>query len=353
MKDYNQLHHYVGVIHIHTLDSDGTKSHEEIIDIGHETGLDFILFNDHMTLRSKHKEGWYDDILAIIGYELEDADNNNHYLAYLIDKIVSEKPTLPVEKYVKKVAKQGGFGVLAHPLEQRESRRYPPHPWTNWELDEFDGIELWNHLSNWVEGFTNKGFSLYKRLLQIVHPRTFLTSPSPKLLQRWDHLNMNGKRIVGLGSLDVHGKRYGIFPIRLKIFPYKVQFKTIRSHILTREALSDDFTTAEDQVFHALKNCHLYFPNHRWGDASEFRFFAQNKAHSAIIGDDMHYSPDTEFTVHSPLKREIRLIHNGKLIDSRIATDTTFPNNGKGVYRIEIKYDQYKSWVFSNHIRLL
>ncbi|NIM98464.1 MAG: hypothetical protein GTO24_10415, partial [candidate division Zixibacteria bacterium] len=41
-----EWHEYVGVAHIHSTDSDGTESVPEIIQIGRELGLDFLMFAD-------------------------------------------------------------------------------------------------------------------------------------------------------------------------------------------------------------------------------------------------------------------------------------------------------------------
>ena len=53
-------------MHVHTVDSDGTKTHEAIAAIAAEVGLDFVLFTDHMTLQSLHegKEGYIGETLA-------------------------------------------------------------------------------------------------------------------------------------------------------------------------------------------------------------------------------------------------------------------------------------------------
>ncbi|HBC46644.1 MAG TPA: histidinol-phosphatase, partial [candidate division Zixibacteria bacterium] len=45
-----ELHEIVGVIHIHSDYSDGSKSIPEIARIGESAGLDFLMFSDHLTL---------------------------------------------------------------------------------------------------------------------------------------------------------------------------------------------------------------------------------------------------------------------------------------------------------------
>src|SRR5512143_2874220 len=77
-------YYYAGVIHVHTTESDGTKSLEEVTAIAGEVGLDFVMFTDHMTLsnRDAGKEGFYNGTLAVVGYEHNDPEDNNHYLVF-------------------------------------------------------------------------------------------------------------------------------------------------------------------------------------------------------------------------------------------------------------------------------
>jgi len=265
MKYDGEFYEYGGVIHVHTTDSDGTRTHAEIIKTAQELNLDFCLFTDHETLRSKSAEGWYEDLLVIVGYELNDRDNHHHFLAFLLEDEV-EQGLAPAE-YVQEVARRDGFGIIAHPDEVRNSRRYPPYPWKDWSTDDYKGIEIWNQLSAWTEGITSS-----KRLWVFFHPRSFLTTPTREVLKIWDQKNLE-RKVVGIGSTDAHEHNYGFFPFRMKIFPYKVHFTSIRSYLLTRQPLSQDFKIAERSFFDNLGECHLYFANYRMGDPSGFRFF--------------------------------------------------------------------------------
>ena len=87
-KMHDQLHEYVGVIHIHSTYSDGTRPIPEIAQIASEVGLDFLMFTDHNTLQPKRDgmEGWYNGVLISTGYEINDADDLNHYLAFGLDR---------------------------------------------------------------------------------------------------------------------------------------------------------------------------------------------------------------------------------------------------------------------------
>ena len=52
-----------------------------------ESGLDFLILTDHNTLRALKEgyEGWYNNTLLLVGCEINDKENKNHYLAFDIE----------------------------------------------------------------------------------------------------------------------------------------------------------------------------------------------------------------------------------------------------------------------------
>jgi len=247
------MEEYVGAIHIHSNYSDGTKSIPDIAQIAQSVDLDFLLFADHMTLKPLEDghEGWHDKVLVLIGYEIQDPDNRNHYLAFDVDQVVSRDLAAP--EYVSQIRKSGGLGFIAHPDEVRHAfDKYPPYPWTHWEIDGFDGIEIWNHMSEWMEGLTKKN-----RIKMILSPRKLLKGPTKFTLQKWDQLNSQ-RRVVGIGAIDVHAYAYRLWPFTLTIFPYKVQFQSIRTHLLMDRLLSQDLEDDKRTVYNALRSGNLF-----------------------------------------------------------------------------------------------
>ncbi|RKZ28231.1 histidinol-phosphatase [bacterium] len=345
MKNPPELLEYVGVIHIHTTDSDGTKSHEKIISIAQKYHIDFLMFADHMTLKSKDKEGWHDRTLVIIGYEHEDAREWNHYLVFGLDEPLPKD--LSPKQYVRKVRRAGGIGIIAHPDEKRDFPEHPPLPWTEWSTDEFDGIEIWNHMSAWLEGI-----AAGNKLKYLLNPRALLISPPEETLKRWDKLARR-RKIVGIASADAHGYRQKIFgPIWRTIFPYRVELRSLRTHILTKEPLSKDFDEAKKQVFSALRHCNVFMSNYRWGDATGFRFWAQTSNSIAGIGEKIPLHRRLRFFVKSPGDAKIRLIRNGEFFAEVDGEEAIFAPTKPGVYRVEL-YRNGKGWIFSNHITVV
>jgi hypothetical protein len=336
-----------GVIHVHTTDSDGTKTHEEIADIAREVGLDFLIFADHMTLQALHdgREGFYDNVLALIGYEHNDTDDCNHYLIFDNDEVFSSN--WEAAEYVTAAADKEAIGIMAHPDEIRgRDARFRSYPWTDWSVTRFDGIEVWNQMSEWMENL-----KFYNQLQMLFSPRKFLKSPTNRILRKWDELSSK-RKIVGIAAVDAHGFLYRAGPLKLTIFPYKVQFKTLRSHLILQEPLSKDFNTAKKQVYDAIRDSRVFMSNYRWGDASQFSFSISNAEESVTIGGALKLDEKTMAKISIPAKRKIKIIHNGNQIFESQSREIEFNLNETGTYRVEV-YRGRKGWIFSNHIRVI
>lgn len=346
------LHEAVGAVHLHSDFSDGSLPIPEIAEIASKKSLDFLMFSDHHTLEPKRRgmEGWYGRILVLIGYEINDSEERNHYLAFRLDEEVGEG--LEAAEYVRRVKEAGGFGVIAHPAEKRDfSDAYPPYPWTAWHATGFDGIEIWNHMSEWVEGVTRRNF--YWR---VIHPLSSIRYPAWETLERWDSLNRK-RRVVGLGGIDVHGHRIRILGcIPKEIYPYKVQLRSILTHAFLekpiREWEGSPFEEAQEELFRALLAGRCCVVNHRMGDGRGFRFWVEQGGTERFMGSRIRVKKACRFRVRSPLEGDVRLLRDGKMIHRSVSEGLEYTTELPGVYRVEI-FRKRRGWVYSNPIVLM
>ncbi|MCK5076706.1 MAG: histidinol-phosphatase [Calditrichia bacterium] len=338
----------VGCIHIHSTYSDGTESIPQITQYAKEAGLDYLMFSDHRSLKA-FKDGnqrWNDDTLVLIGYEINDADDNNHYLAFDLAEEVNRH--LPAMSYVQEVHKKGGFGIIAHPDEKRDLLvEHPPFPWTAWESEHYTGIELWNGLSEWMEGLTH-----INMLYRFIHPRKCLKTPMPETLKRWDEVNKK-RKVVGTGGIDAHAHRhkiFGIIPVR--IFHYKVQFKTIRTHIMLDIPwkTGGEVEKYKNSIYNSIKETRCFFSNYRLGDAKGFRFWAEGSDKIIEMGETSSYDGEIKLNVHLPEKALVKLVKNGEYISEKTGQNVEFSEKSPGVFRVEV-FKNKNAWIFSNHIR--
>ncbi len=342
-----KMHEIVGVIHIHSTYSDGSKGIDEIAKIGETAGLDYLMFCDHMTLqplRDGH-EAFHGKTAVIIGYEIEDSANENHFLAFGMS---DELPNgLAAPEYVKGVRESGGLGIIAHPDEVRRALpKYPSFPWTAWEALDFDGLEIWNHMSAWLESLKRSNM-----LKMALSPRRSLQGPTSRVLAKWDELAQT-RNVAGIGSADVHAHAYRKGPIRLIIFPYKVQFRAIRTHLLLDAPLSEDIRAAKSQIIDAIRKTRVFVSHYRWGDARGFEFYAESGGNRFDMGDNIKFAADVTLHAKAPLPGEIRIVADGNTAKSFYGDNLIYKVNRPGIYRVEL-YRDGKGWIFSNHIRIL
>jgi hypothetical protein len=342
---------YVGAIHMHSKFSDGSGDAPQIAETANEVGLDYIILTDHNTLRAMHEgyEKWYGNTLMLVGCEFNDKVNKNHYLAMNIKETFSGRQS--ASEYVKKVKDSGGIGFIAHPHEKRDSmKEHPPYPWTEWNAGEYTGIEIWNHMSEWMEGLTEQN-----KYNHFVHPLKSIVAPAPETLKKWDELNEK-RRVVGIGGIDAHAHKINVLGfVEVEIFPYKVLFKSIRTHILTKKKIRGKNLSVDDSkkiIYDSLESGRCFVANSYHGNAKGFKFYARKENKTYHMGETVSGAGKTNLKVTLPNKNgEISLIRNGKKISEISGSEGHFIVSQNGQYRVEV-YMNGKAWIFSNHIRI-
>jgi hypothetical protein len=345
---------YIGAVHVHSTFSDGSAEIKDIGTLASEAELDFVLITDHNTLRGLKEghEGWYGKTLVLVGCEINDKENLNHYLAFRINENVSTRQ--PAKEIVAKVKELGGIGFIAHPHEKRSSmKEHPPYPWTDWSIEDFNGIEIWNHMSEWMERLTEEN-----KYQSFIHPLRTINAPPTETLELWDKLSLD-RKVVGIGGVDAHAHKVNLLGFfEVEVFPYKVLFKSIRTHILTDTKIEkgDDtsaFTEAKNVIYNALENGNCFVSNFYRADASGFRFYAEDAKKIYQMGETLNFDSKIKMKVILPnLSANIHLIRNGKLYDSIDSFEAEFRISEPGSYRVEVYLDK-KAWIFSNHIKIV
>jgi len=353
---------YSGAIHIHSVYSDGTGKIEDIARAAVDSGLDFIMMTDHNTLKPKTDgyERWIGNVMVIIGYEVNDMQNRNHYLAFGIDEVIGSYQVLDngelgckltAKEYVNLIKVKGGIGFLAHPDEVRDHLpQHPSYPWTE-DTNEFTGIEIWNHMSEWVEGMTESN-----KLERLIHPLKSINAPFEKTLKRWDDAAA-GRHVTAIGGVDAHAFKQNILGlIELEIFAYKVLFKSIRTHVLLDSPIETKYKDAFDEdkskILDALRKGRCFVVNYYHGDARGFRFFAECSGKTFSMGDTVKLNGSPAILkVFTPKTSSIRLIRNGEQIKKADTMEAIWDVKESGTYRVEC-WLKDKGWIFSNHIRI-
>lgn len=343
---------YPGAIHIHTKYSDGTSTIENIAKDAKKAGLSWIIITDHNNIKGLQngEEGYYDDVCVLIGTEIS-PDKSNHYLALDVYEDISyeQEPSA----FIKKVNDLGGFGFVAHPDEQTpRDNNYPALRWEDWSINGFQGLEVWNYMSDWVDTLTRKN-----KLKKFLKPQQTLHGPTSDTLKWWDDLNSKKDIITpGIAGLDVHAFEYKYFGMKLKVFPYDKSFKTLKNWIQIDDFLSKDFETAKKQIYTALKAGNNIMINHALGSPNHLVFTAikrkDNVYVKAVVGEFLEIEDDFFINIETPEACEIKLYRNGELIQDKFTNKLRVDLKETGSYRFEA-YKNKQHWIISNPIKVV
>lgn len=337
---------YVGNIHIHSVYSDGGKTIDQIAAMAGQSGLDFILINDHGTLKGLDQQGYHHGVLVLVGMEVNDAAN--HYLAMDINEEVEYDTDCP-QKVIDEVNRQGGFGVIAHPFEKGSPCYNDTYPWTDWNVTGFQGIEIWNFLSQWRDGITG----VVKGLWLLLHPVAGLPGPYPEVMALVDRLQQLGERVMLYGGSDAHNciMRRGLF--RFTISPYDVCFNMINVHIVTPIAFSGDAPADLKMVWEALRQGRSWVACDYYKNSRGFVFELRCGRQCWQAGDKVTSQEGMYVYVCTPFPARVALLKNGRVAAISNGTKHIFSQITAGVYRVESylrRCFKYHPWVFSNSI---
>jgi hypothetical protein len=339
---YFGVHDLACVVHLHSTYSDGTGTVPEIARAAEHAGADVVLLTDHDTLEAKQRgeEGWYGDVLLLVGEEVSPV-GGNHYLAFGLDEHVRHSGRTPAQ-ICEAVRDGGGFGFAAHPWSkgsERFKKRATGMPFDDLACPALHGVELWSFATDTGESLR----SIPEIVRFLARPDVVLDHPPERNVEGWDEL-CRERRTVAIGGLDAHqfGKRIGPF-VPIKLMAYRRSFRYIRTHVLTDEPLSGDLNHDRDQVYAALRAGRCYIAVDAISPAKGFRFWAETADDRVEMGGEAP-AGDWTLRVDLPAEAELRFFRDGKRIDSRSAADP-------GVYRVEAHRGD-KTWVISNPVYL-
>jgi hypothetical protein len=341
---------------MHTVYSDGTATHSEIAQAALDAGIDVILVTDHNIL-VKDLEHYYQKgnrrVLCLIGEEVHDQTRlpqKCHLLVFGNREELSQYANNS-QQLIYKAKEMGALTIIAHPFEvSLPIFNEEDISWTDWNVRGFDGIELWNYLSELKLRIRN-------RLDAVVYgffPELFSLGPDQRTIQKWDNLTSKNNRVVAIGGSDAHALNVSLGPFHRTIYPYEFHFRTLNTHILVPGPLSGSFKDDADLVFQALRSGHAFIGYDLPYPTKGFRFNATGINKKAIMGDEISLDGGVTLQITLPKRSTCILFHNGEKIKKWEHQDhCVFIVSKPGVYRVEIKIKylgRVRSWIYSNPI---
>jgi hypothetical protein len=349
------MHELIVNLHMHTRYSDGTGLHRDIGQAALRAGVDVVIVTDHNILVESAQQYFRDGkqrVLMLVGEEIHDQarqPQKNHLLVFNAKRELATFAHEP-QLLIDNVRRAGGLSFIAHPTDAAcAAIGETAINWVDWDVQGYTGIELWNGLSelkNYSPTVLHAAFNLF-------FPQFIARGPNPSLLEHWDAL-LQTRRVVAIGGSDAHALHVRRGPLKRTVFPYEWHFRTINTHILTPNPLSGKLEEDARMVYDALAAGHCFVAYDLPASTRGFRFSAQGREQTALMGDEISAEGSLTLQVRIPENSEARLLQNGKPIrqwsDQQAISHIT---DQPGVYRVEVYrrfLGQRRGWIFSNPI---
>ncbi len=330
-----------GCIHMHSLHSfDSNTPVASIIKDARKARLDYIAITDHMNMDAAADVKKLDcgDLVPIVGVEINDPQFNNHYLVFGAKEIIENQPAA---SYVTFYKEAGATGFVAHPFEYRRSRKFRKYTWTRTDLQDFDGLEIWNYLSSWIAKVKPRMNGLF----YVLFPSLLIDNPYRKGIRWWDEMNLAGGRKAAIGSVDAHTQEYKLLGIKIRFLTHRALFNTIRTNVL----IPAGTPVNQDSIMAAIKGGNSYIANYKAGYPYNFYAGIHNEQSEAIFGEEIPFSPGLKFYFRLPKTAKVKLHCNGKRLQKVYKEKGYFDITHPGNYRLEITKNG-RGWIYTNMI---
>jgi hypothetical protein len=355
-----------GILHIHTIRSDGRGSPEDIAVAAARAGLKFIVFTDHGdATRTPDPPMYRAGVLCLDAVEI--STSGGHY-------VVLDMPAAPYplggepRDVVEDVHRLGGFGIAAHPDSPKTELR-----WREWTAP-FDGMELVNPDTSWRLLALAPDWRPRLKLLDAVFHYPFrpaetiasLLVRSDVNVYRWQTL-ANRRRFVGIAGIDAHAKLQlynadsGDNRWSAPLPSYEASFRTMSTHVTPDRPFSGNAAADAATIVRAIRAGHLYTAVDGIATPASLEFTASNLHGVAHEGDELKPGGPVTLHVRSNAPPEFTTIvwqgaaqmvgeGRGPNLDVRAMNPSRDPDES-GVFWVEIRRPGAPmSWIISNPI---
>lgn len=337
--------HYIrGIIHAHSVYSDGGGTVPEIAEAASQAGIDFLILTDHNSSGAR-KDGFerrYDNVDLFV--EMEASTPAGHLLTFFSHTPARSLPDAEVAELAYKhflgtATERDLFVVTAHPSNIK-------NPWNRFDRYS-EGIEVVNFDSSWQRQLSDSVISFFGTLT--VSPfNPFLSALRffqiyPKDLSSWDAMNAVTPGHFAILAHDTHSKLKINHAWSLPWPSYEQTFKLASNVVFLKDAPETDFEKRKRQIYESIRDGRIALHFH-----SLFPF--DGNSWSLNCGGTSYFPGDTnstsneacKFEVSTPLnfpyKIGLRLWKNGDLTYETMTHNATseIPFDGPGSYRLEV-----------------
>jgi hypothetical protein len=349
-------HVAAGVIHVHTVRSDGTGTVDEVAGAAARAGVQFVVFTDHgdgtrEPLAPQYRSG----VLCIDGVEI--STEGGHYLALGLPRTPYRLAGEPRD-VVDDVRRFGGVGIVAHPDSPK-----PELAWQEWDLP-IDGLEWFNLDTEWRDESTARlALAMLHYALRPAPAIGALLRSDRPLVARWDRL-ARSRRLVAVAAVDAHA-RVGADAgpggdLKLRVPSYEASFDTARIAVGLASPLTRDPAADAAAIVAALRQANAYGWIEAYAKAGHVEYAARRPDGTFVtMGEFAGTSLDAlelRGAAAAPPGSEIRVMCDGAVALSGPAPG---PVSGRvrtpapAACRLEVHVPvggEQRPWLITNHI---
>lgn len=333
-----------GIIHVHSLYSDGGGTVLEIAEAAKQAGRDFVVLTDHnvSTARKNGDEKNYNGVDLFV--EMEASTQAGHCISFYSHSDAKnysdvEMNKLSYQHYLDEKTEKDFFIALSHPSNIK-------NPWLR--LDKYgEGYEVMNFDSVWQRELSDNFFGFIGTLLAAPF-NSYLASLRfihfyPKDLTVWDNMNLSANaRHFGLLAHDTHSKLKYSKDGFLRWPDYLETFKLGTNLVFLKESLSSDFEQRKKQIYTNIREGHLamvFDVVHPYDGIDHYMDCGDKKYISGdVVPESSQCQLHLEFPTDFPYERVVRILKDGEIIKETATMDSSFTQKveGPGTYRTEI-----------------
>ncbi|HEX5108022.1 MAG TPA: CehA/McbA family metallohydrolase [Vicinamibacterales bacterium] len=347
-----------GVVHVHTVRSDGSGTLEEIAAAAARAGLKFVILTDHGDgTREPEPPAYRHGVLCI------DAVEVTTFAGHLVALGLASAAPYPLggepRDVVEDVERLGGMSIAAHPVSEKAALR-----WNGWTA-QTDGLEWLNADSEW----RNEHVASIARAF-ITYPwrqsetlAALLQRPA-EALSAWDNLTRE-RRVVALAAVDAHAN-LGLMSLSrsdanrssIALPGYEHIFRTF-SVALPQIQLTGDAMMDAGAVVREIRSGHVYSSIDALASPARMTFTASSGGRLASPGDELPLGGSVAIRAQTTAPRGSRttLLANGRPVKSSDDATLTYEAPAeRAAYRLEVRIPGTKPdeaavpWLLSNPI---
>jgi hypothetical protein len=324
---------------VHSTQSDGAGTRDEIAAAASRAGLQFVVFADHGDgTREPDPPKYSQGVLCLDGVEV--STDGGHYVALGLPK-APYRLGGEVAGVVEDVARLGGFGVIAHPDSPK-----PELAWSDWKVSG-SGLEWLSADSAWREISWPR--LVWTTLQYLTRPAAALAGSLGRpgaTLARWDSLAQQ-RPVPVLAGHDAHGGALNA--------SYQAAFASFSTRAVLRQPLSGDAEADGAQLLEALRQGRAYTVLDGLGRNGWLDLRAREQETVEVVGGRLEGLGPITLTARAPTLPGSRLLvlRNGHAVSDVAAGQVRLETYEPGAYRVEVRLpgrDAHAPWILSNPV---